>query len=135
MSRSALLGVVALVVQANSSLAVAQDAAPKATKPVVSRAKPTSFNSTVNLLNLMVQKGMLSEEEAQVLIKQAEDEAYVSRQAAKDANTKADEAEKTATAASAAAVPDSHGGECRRRAAGLETRRVRPRHREEAIAR
>ncbi|MFH0303489.1 putative porin, partial [Bradyrhizobium sp. 31Argb] len=57
------------------------------------------------LLNLMVKRKLLSEDEAQSLIKQAEDEAYVSRQASKDASSKADEAAKAATAAAAAANP------------------------------
>ncbi|OKO85522.1 hypothetical protein AC629_18695 [Bradyrhizobium sp. NAS80.1] len=74
-------------------------------KPAISQAKPTSPNTTVNLLNLMVKRKLLSEDEAQSLIKQAEDEAYVSRQAAKDATAKADEAAKAATAATAAANP------------------------------
>jgi hypothetical protein len=76
-----------------------------AKKPTLSQAKPTSPNATVNLLNIMVKRKLLTEDEAQGLIKQAEDEAYVSRQAAKDATTKADEATKAATAASAAANP------------------------------
>lgn len=74
-------------------------------KPSVSRAKPTLPSATVNLVNLMVKRKLLTEEEAQALIKQADDEAYVSRQAAKDATAKADEASKAATAASAAANP------------------------------
>ncbi|ABD88463.1 conserved hypothetical protein [Rhodopseudomonas palustris BisB18] len=74
-------------------------------KPAISRAKPTSPNATVNLLNLMVKRKILSEEEAQALIKQAEDEAYVSRQAAKDATVKADEAAKAANAAASVANP------------------------------
>jgi Putative porin len=74
-------------------------------KPSVSQAKPTSPNATINLINLMVKRGMLKEEDAQALIKQADDEAYVSRQAAKDATAKADEAAKAATAATAAANP------------------------------
>lgn len=72
-------------------------------KPKVSSTKPTSSNATVNLVNLLVQQGVLKEEQAQALIKQAEDEAYVSRQAAKDATAKADDATKAATAAAAAA--------------------------------
>lgn len=74
-------------------------------RPKVSDAKPTSPNTTVNLLNLMVKRKLLSEDDAQLLIKQAEDEAYVSRQASKDASSKADEAAKAATAAAAAANP------------------------------
>jgi len=76
-----------------------------AKRPAVSSAKPTSPNATINLVNLLVQQGVLKEEQAQTLIKQAEDEAYVSRQAAKDATAKADEAAKAASAASAAAQP------------------------------
>ena len=74
-------------------------------KPALSQRKPTSPNATVNLLNLMVKRKLLTEEEAQGLIKQAEDETYVSRQASKDATSKADEAAKAATAAAAAANP------------------------------
>ncbi|MBB5048291.1 hypothetical protein HNR60_003054 [Rhodopseudomonas rhenobacensis] len=71
----------------------------------VSRASPASPNATINLVNLLVKQGVLKEEQAQALIKQADDEAYVSRQAAKDATVKADEAAKAANAASAAAQP------------------------------
>jgi hypothetical protein len=74
-------------------------------QPKVSSTKPTSPNATVNLVNLLVQQGVLKEEQAQALIKQAEDEAYVSRQAAKDATAKADDAAKAATVAAAAAQP------------------------------
>src|ERR1700722_15865656 len=88
------------------------DAAPKksdkktdAKRPTVSQTKPTSPNMSINLINLLVKSGTLQEEEAQELIKQAEDESYVSRQAAKDATAKADEAAKAATAATAAANP------------------------------
>src|ERR1700752_1727432 len=59
-------------------------------RPTVAKKKPTSPNVTVNLLNLMVKRKLLSEDEAQALIKEAEDETYVSRQATKDATTKAD---------------------------------------------
>ena len=74
-------------------------------KPSLSQAKPTSPNVAINLINVMVKRGLLNEDEAKVLIKQADDEAYVSRQAAKDASTKADEAAKAATAAADAANP------------------------------
>jgi len=76
-----------------------------AKRPTVSQTKPTSPNMSINLINLLVKRGTLKEEEAQELIKQAEDESYVSRQAAKDATAKADEAAKAATAATAAANP------------------------------
>lgn len=88
--------------------ATAPDAAAKKTdakKPAVSKVKPTSPNATVNLVNLLVEQGILKEEQAQALIKQAEDEAYVSRQAAKDATAKADDATKAVTAATAAVQP------------------------------
>jgi hypothetical protein len=85
------------------------DGAPQETsplkRPVVSSTKPTSPNATVNLVNLLVQQGVLKEDQAQALIKQAEDEAYVSRQAAKDATLKAGDAAKAADAAAAAAAP------------------------------
>jgi hypothetical protein len=80
-------------------------AAPPPDKPVVSKKKPTSPNATINLVNILVQKGVLSEEHAQIVIKEAEDEAFVAREAAKTAKAKADEASKTATAAAAAASP------------------------------
>jgi hypothetical protein len=71
----------------------------------VNNTKPSSPNATVNLVNALVKQGVLKQEQADALIKQAEDEAYVSRQASKDANTKADDAAKAATAAAAAANP------------------------------
>ncbi|MDQ8728088.1 putative porin [Bradyrhizobium sp. LHD-71] len=74
-------------------------------RPTVSRKKPASSNATVNLVNLLVQQGVLNEEQAGALIKQAEDEAYVAREAARDATVKADDAAKAATAAAAAASP------------------------------
>ncbi len=74
-------------------------------RPAVSDAKPLSPNTTINLVNLLVKQGVLKEDQAQALIRQADDEAYVSRQAAKDATAKADEAAKAANAATAAASP------------------------------
>ncbi|WP_024506332.1 putative porin [Bradyrhizobium sp. ARR65] len=74
-------------------------------RPKVSSTKPTSPNATVNLVNLLVKQGVLKQDQADDLIKQAEDEAYVARQAARDANAKADDATKAATAAAAAAQP------------------------------
>ncbi|MEW6639080.1 MAG: putative porin [Pseudomonadota bacterium] len=79
--------------------------AKKEKRPAVSQAKPSSPNATINLVNMLVSQGVLKEDQAQALIKQAEDEAYVSRQAAKDASAKADDATKAATAAAAAAQP------------------------------
>ena len=74
-------------------------------RPTVSRKSATSSNATINLVNLLVKQGVLTQEQADGLIKQAEDEAYVARQAARDASTKADDAAKQASAASAAASP------------------------------
>jgi hypothetical protein len=77
----------------------------EAKKLSLSEAKPTSPNMSINLVNLLVKRGTLTEDEAQALIKQAEDESYISRQAAKDATAKADEAAKAASAAASAANP------------------------------
>lgn len=74
-------------------------------RPTLSKQKPLGENATINLVNLLVQQGIVTEEQAQALIKQAQNDAYVSREALKDANTKATDAAKTATAASAAASP------------------------------
>jgi putative porin len=86
--------------------AAAQDGAGhNAKRPMVSRDAPPSSNSTVNLINLLVKQGVLSEEQAAALIKQADDEAYVARQAVRDAATKADGAEKRAATAADAVSP------------------------------
>lgn len=74
-------------------------------RPVVSKKKAAASNATINLVNLLVQQGVLKEDQAANLIKQAEDEAYVAREAARDATAKADDAAKAATAAAAAASP------------------------------
>jgi hypothetical protein len=76
-----------------------------AADPTVDRTPATSPNAVVNLVNMLVQQGTISQEQADKLTKQAEDDAYVSRQAARDATAKADQASKTADAASAAASP------------------------------
>ena len=86
--------------------AAAQDGVGQnAKRPMVSRDAPPSSNSTVNLINLLVKQGVLSEEQAAALIKQADDEAYVARQAVRDAATKADGAEKKAATAADAVSP------------------------------
>lgn len=86
--------------------AAAQDGAGQSAKrPTVSRGAPPSSNSTVNLINLLVKRGTLSEEEAAALTKQADDEAYVARQATRDAAAKAEGAEKRATTAADAVSP------------------------------
>ena len=51
----------------------------------VAQPRAPSPNATINLVNLLVKQGVLTEEQAQALIKQAEDEAYVARQALRDA--------------------------------------------------
>jgi hypothetical protein len=76
-----------------------------ATRPTVSRAAPPSPNVNVNLINLLVKQGVLTPEQGAELIKQAEDEAYVARQALRDAAVKADNADKTASAAAESASP------------------------------
>jgi hypothetical protein len=88
-----------------STTASAEDSGSTKDRPSVSKKKPTGANSTINLVNLLVSQGVLKEEQAAALIKQAEDEAYVSREAARDATAKADEAAKAASAAASAASP------------------------------
>jgi hypothetical protein len=101
-----------LVVQTSVDNLAAQLGAEQATqrgdqlsRPVVSGAKAPSPNATVNLVNLLVKQGVITEEQGKALIKQAEDEAYIARQANQTAATKADEAQKTASAAANAASP------------------------------
>lgn len=76
-----------------------------AKRPKLSDAQPTSPNATINLVNLLVKQGVLTQDQAVTLIKQADDEAYVARQANRNASVKADEAAKAANAAAAAAEP------------------------------
>ncbi|MCA6116440.1 putative porin [Bradyrhizobium sp. WSM 1738] len=76
-----------------------------AKRPTVLQTKPTSPSATINLVNLLVKQGVLTEEQAQALIKQADDEAYLAREAARGASVKADEAAKAANAATAATSP------------------------------
>ncbi len=86
--------------------AAAQDGdSPAPKRPTVSRDAPPSPNATINLINLLVKNSVITEEQAQALIKQADDEAYVARQAVRDASKKADGAEKTAAAAADAVSP------------------------------
>jgi hypothetical protein len=82
-----------------------RDDAVQTKRPTVSTAKPPSPNSTVNLVNLLVKQGALTEEQAAALIKQAEQEAYVAREGLKSAAAKAETADKNATAAATAASP------------------------------
>jgi hypothetical protein len=85
--------------------AAAQNTGPSAPRPTLSRAAQPSPNVNVNLINLLVRQGVFTQEQGAELIKQAEDEAYIARQAVRDASAKADTAEKTANAAADAASP------------------------------
>ncbi|HWM46445.1 MAG TPA: putative porin [Xanthobacteraceae bacterium] len=97
----------AVCVAASALPAAAQDnvEAPSGPRPTVSRTPPPSPNATINLINLLVKQGVITEEQAAALIKQADDEAYVARQAVREAATKAEGAEKTASAAADAVSP------------------------------
>lgn len=100
------LAATAAVLLALAVPAAAQDdGMPQGKRPTVSRDAPPSSNATVNLINLLVKQGTLSEEQAAVLVKQADDEAYVARQATRDAAAKAEGAEKKATGAADATSP------------------------------
>ncbi|MFD2183693.1 putative porin [Rhodoplanes azumiensis] len=86
--------------------AAAQDEAPpRGPRPTVSRSAPPSPNATVNLINLLVKQGVLDEAQAAALVKQADEEAYVARQAAREAATKAEGAKTTADTALEATSP------------------------------
>ncbi|MDH6258145.1 hypothetical protein M2427_002043 [Bradyrhizobium sp. BR13661] len=104
MTKRQLAGTAAILL-ALSAPALAQDDTQPGKRPTVSRDAPPSSNATVNLINLLVKQGTLSEEQATALIKQADDEAYVARQATRDATTKAEGAEKAAATATDAVSP------------------------------
>jgi hypothetical protein len=93
--------------QSAASGSTAQQSTTKASakEPKVSDKKAVAPNAVANLVNLLVKQGVLKEDQAQALIKEAEDEAYISQQANKDATTKADQASKAATDAESAANP------------------------------
>src|SRR3974377_916695 len=100
------LAATAAILLALAGRAAAQDDADsKAKRPTVTRDAAPSPNATVNLINLLVKQGVLSEEQAADLIKQADDDAYVARQAVSNATTKADDAAKTASNAASAVSP------------------------------
>jgi len=99
------LATTAAVLLALAAPAAAQDDTPSGKRPTVSRDAPPSSNATVNLINLLVKQGTLTEEQAAALVKQADDEAYVTRQATRDATAKAEDAGKKATSAADAASP------------------------------
>lgn len=81
------------------------DAAARPDDPKVSDERPTSPNATASLVNALVKKGVLTEEQANAIIKQADDESYVGREASKDASERAAEAAKAAKEAALAASP------------------------------
>lgn len=90
---------------AGPAWAAEDDPAASVKRPAVTRAAAPSPNSTINLINLLVKQGVITDEQAAALIKQADDEAYVARQAVRDAGTRADDAQRTATTAAEAASP------------------------------
>src|SRR5262245_8849912 len=89
-----VMGVLCLTLAFPTGAQEASDANGK--RPTVSRNAPPSPNATINLINLLVKQGTISEEHAAELIKQADDEAYVARQAVRNATARAEGAEKTA---------------------------------------
>jgi hypothetical protein len=105
MTKRALVPVAAMLVACAVPAAAQEDPGASLKRPGVSRNAPPSPNATINLINLLVKQGVLGEEQAATLIKQADDEAYVARQAVRDATVKADGAEKTAATAADAVSP------------------------------
>ncbi len=74
-------------------------------QPKVSDKKPVTPNATASIVNVLVEKGIITEDQAAEIVKQADDESYVSREAAKDATEKAADAAKAAKDAALAASP------------------------------
>lgn len=79
--------------------------APAEDKVTVSDKKAVTPSSTASLVNLLVEQGVITQEQADSVISQVDDETYVTRQAVQDATSKADEAAKAAAAAASAASP------------------------------
>jgi hypothetical protein len=96
---------VILILALASPAAAQDDMGSPAKRPTVSHNTIPSSNAMVNMINLLVKQGVLSEEQGAALIKQAEDEAYLARQSASTASAKADEAAKTASSAANAVSP------------------------------
>jgi hypothetical protein len=90
---------------AGPARAAEDDPAAPAKRPAVTRAAAPSPNATINLINLLVKQGVITDEQAAALIKQADDDAYVARQAVRDAGARADSAQKTAATAAEATSP------------------------------
>lgn len=74
-------------------------------EPKVSDKKPTTPNATASIVNVLVEKGILTEEQAAQITQQVDDETYVAREATKDATDKAADAAKAAKDAALAASP------------------------------
>jgi hypothetical protein len=105
MAKRGLAVMAAMLVALAVPAAAQEDSGTPEKRPTVSRAAPPSSNATINLIHLLVKRGQLSEEDAAGLIKQADDEAYIARQAVRDAAAKADVAQKSATSAVEATSP------------------------------
>jgi len=105
LTRRELAATAAICLALAGPAAAQDDVGLQGKRPMVSRNAALSANATVNLINLLVKQGVLSEEQAIALIKQADDEAYVARQAVSTATSKADDAAKTASNAANAVSP------------------------------
>jgi hypothetical protein len=105
MTRRELAASAAVILALAGPAAAQDDVGSPARRPTVSRNAALSPNATVNLINLLVKQGVLSDEQAAALVKQADDEAYVARQAVSTATSRADDATKTATTAANAVSP------------------------------
>jgi hypothetical protein len=104
-TKAGLVSIAAISLALAVPAAAQDDSGQGAKRPAVSRNAPPSSNATINLINLLVKQGVLGEDQAATLIKQADDEAYVARQAVRDAATKAEGAEKKASTAVDATSP------------------------------
>jgi Putative porin len=100
-----LARLVAILLALTLPAAAQDDGGTPSKRPTVSRSAPPSPNATINLINLLVKQGVLTEDQAAGLIKQADDEAYVARQAVRDATAKAEGADKKAASAADAVSP------------------------------
>jgi hypothetical protein len=105
MTKRGLAAIAAILLMQVVPASAQDDTGTPAKRPTVSRNAPPSSNATINLINLLVKQGVLKEEQAADLIKQADDEAYVARQAVRDAAAKADGAQKSSATATEAVSP------------------------------
>lgn len=83
----------------------AEESADGEEKPVVSDEKPATASATASLVNVLLKQGVITQEQADGIIPQVDNETFVMRQAVSDATTKADEASKAASQAASAASP------------------------------